>query len=201
MVSATVSRLGTTHVLPLLAALVQRLQGRPTRAAQLVTWLRALLVAHTAYLLSVPELARSLSPLFQALDARLSVFRKLLALSGRLDLLMSLKSTAKLASVAAPAVFDEREGGGLSSEDENEEDEDEDEDEEGEGEEEEGNDDEEEGEEGEESSGSIKGPEEANGDAEEGEGGDEEMAEKVEEEEEEAPQDKRSKRRSSKKHQ
>lgn len=192
VVAATVARLGAAHVLPLLAALVQRLQGRPARAAQLVTWLRALLVAHTAYLLSVPDLARSLSPLFQALDARLAVFRKLLALSGRLDLLLSLRSTARLAAVAAPAVFDEREGGELSSEGEEEAEEAEEEEEEAD----EGESGEESGEGGEdESSGLIDGLEEGDadmGDADAADDAPSAEAEAEEAEEEEAPPQKQS---------
>lgn len=187
MISTTVSRLSTSQVLPLLSALVQRLQGRPMRAAQLVTWLRAVLIAHTAYLLTVPDLARSLSPLFQALDARLAVFRKLLALSGRLDLLLSLRSTAKLANVATPAVFDEREDGGLSSEsdDEDEDEEEQQDDEEGSGEE----DEDEEGEgEDEKESGDNEEEDDDDDDGDDNEeGGDEEEGEENEKAEGEGP--------------
>lgn len=89
MILATVRRLPPSHVVPLLDQLLLRLQRRPNRARQLVEWVRAVLLVHTGYLLSVPHLASNLSALYQTLDSRASVFQKLLRLSGRLDLVVT----------------------------------------------------------------------------------------------------------------
>jgi hypothetical protein len=45
--------------------------------------------SHSSYLLSLPNLSTYLQPLSQLVDSRVSVFRKLLKLQGRLDLVLS----------------------------------------------------------------------------------------------------------------
>ena len=69
----TVARLPVTAVLPFLEAILQRIQGKPSRVAALATWLRALLAQHAAYLMACPNLLELLTPLYQLIDERLQV--------------------------------------------------------------------------------------------------------------------------------
>eukprot|EP01116_Phalansterium_solitarium_P021244 TRINITY_DN6521_c0_g1_i1.p1 TRINITY_DN6521_c0_g1~~TRINITY_DN6521_c0_g1_i1.p1 ORF type:complete len:662 (+),score=197.41 TRINITY_DN6521_c0_g1_i1:114-2099(+) len=100
----TVQRLPLQQLLPFLKAAVEKFQAKPTRGIILVTWIRAVLVQHTAYLMTVPDLVSSLSGLYLTVDSRLSVFRKLLKLSGRLDLLLSQVSATRQATVVEQRV-------------------------------------------------------------------------------------------------
>ena len=58
VITNTVKRLSSPDAVLLLRAAVQRLQSRPLRGEQLQTWLRAVLVWHTAYLISAPGASR-----------------------------------------------------------------------------------------------------------------------------------------------
>ena len=89
VVQATVARLPPQLVLPFVTRLVSRLQTKPSRAQQLLSWVRAVLVQHTGFLLSQPALVANLEALYTVIDSRVAVYKKLLKLSGRLDLLMS----------------------------------------------------------------------------------------------------------------
>ena len=97
----TVKRLPTQLVLPLVEAVVERL-GRSKRGygsgagaanvlrgRALVQWLRAVLVVHVSYLVTVPSLVARLSALHATLDNRLALHDRLLALNGRLELVVS----------------------------------------------------------------------------------------------------------------
>ena len=92
VISITVRRLPASAVMPLLARLVALLQARPGRGATLAAWLRALLAAHAAFLLALPDLVDRLSGLYATLDARLGVHKKLLKLAGRMDLVLAAGS-------------------------------------------------------------------------------------------------------------
>ncbi|KAI8897474.1 WD40-repeat-containing domain protein [Globomyces pollinis-pini] len=87
IINATIRRINPTLVVPLLDALVVRLQKRPNRAAQLVEWIRACLLNHSGYLLSIPQRNYSLRALHRTLIKRQEVLPKLLRLSGRLDMI------------------------------------------------------------------------------------------------------------------
>ncbi len=56
IVTATVRRLPSAYVVPLLARIVERFQATPSRGAMLAVWIRTVLVVHTAYIMSVSEL-------------------------------------------------------------------------------------------------------------------------------------------------
>jgi U3 small nucleolar RNA-associated protein 5 len=56
IIHATIRRMTSPHILQLLDQLVVRLQKRPNRAAALVEWIRASLLHHSGYLLSVRNL-------------------------------------------------------------------------------------------------------------------------------------------------
>ncbi|KAI8148900.1 WD40-repeat-containing domain protein [Fennellomyces sp. T-0311] len=89
VVRTTVQRLPTAYVIPLMLQLIARFQGSPSRGAGLLEWIKAVLMIHTTYLMTVPDLVSQLANFYQALDARLAVFPKLLALRGRLDLIQN----------------------------------------------------------------------------------------------------------------
>eukprot|EP00744_Colponema_vietnamica_P005450 GILI01007986.1.p1 GENE.GILI01007986.1~~GILI01007986.1.p1 ORF type:complete len:635 (-),score=167.30 GILI01007986.1:40-1944(-) len=106
VVQATVRRL-PTHLVPrLLEQLVSRFHARPTRGLQLSMWLKATLIQHSSWLLSSPDSVRYLSPLYQTVDSRLQVFKKLLKLYGRLDLVLSQISMRAAAEDEDLAVAD-----------------------------------------------------------------------------------------------
>lgn len=88
-IHTTVQRLPTAYVIPLLTKLIEKFEEKPGRAPVLLEWIKAVLLIHTAYLMTVPDLISKLSAFYQALDTRLAVFPKLLALRGRLDLIQS----------------------------------------------------------------------------------------------------------------
>eukprot|EP00873_Tetraselmis_striata_P018531 jgi/Tetstr1/438795/TSEL_027304.t1 len=94
LVRNSVARLPPSAAVPLLAALVARLQARPARGGALAAWLRAALTHHAAYLLGAPGASGALTGLYQTLDARLALYRPMLSLAGRLDLLLAQVDTA-----------------------------------------------------------------------------------------------------------
>ncbi|KAJ3089305.1 Small subunit (SSU) processome component [Physocladia obscura] len=89
VITASVKRLNPGHVVPFLNMLTTRLQIKPTRAAKLIEWIRAVVVCHAAFLMTNPALVVQLSSLHATLTARTETFSKLLKLSGRLDLVTS----------------------------------------------------------------------------------------------------------------
>ncbi|KNC51964.1 WD40 repeat-containing protein [Thecamonas trahens ATCC 50062] len=88
-IMATVRQLPTARIVALLKILTDKLRSRPARGTRLVPWIRAILVTHTAFLLSVPGLSAMLTPLYQTFEERLAVYDKLMKLNGRLDLVLS----------------------------------------------------------------------------------------------------------------
>mmetsp|Transcript_26972 Transcript_26972/g.45223 ORF Transcript_26972/g.45223 Transcript_26972/m.45223 type:complete len:702 (+) Transcript_26972:87-2192(+) len=89
----TVMRLPTMYVLPLVRSLLHRFETRPGRAPSLVTWLRAVLQQHTSYIMTIPDLVTQTSSLYQTVEARVTVFKSLMKLSGRLDMLLAQVSS------------------------------------------------------------------------------------------------------------
>ncbi|KAG0004549.1 WD repeat-containing protein 43 [Entomortierella chlamydospora] len=85
----TVRRLPTAYVVPFLTQVIHKFQQKPNRGEALLEWIKAVLLIHTAYMMTVPDLIKKLSNFYQTLDSRVSVFQKLLNLHGRLDLVMS----------------------------------------------------------------------------------------------------------------
>ncbi|GAA6047982.1 hypothetical protein JCM3770_006455 [Rhodotorula araucariae] len=99
LVRSTVKRLPSGGlVLSLLEAIVDRLgkqkKGReglasPKRARALVAWLRETLIIHVGFLVTVPSLVTRLAALHASLSQRLALQAPLLALQGRMELVMS----------------------------------------------------------------------------------------------------------------
>lgn len=89
VVRATIRKLPVTVVLPFLRNLIEMLQKQPGRGLELSLWIRTILTTHTAYLMTLPQLVRSFSGLYQLLDARAGTFSRLSRLQGKLDLMLT----------------------------------------------------------------------------------------------------------------
>jgi len=85
----TVERLPQGYIVPFLSAVIEKFQQRPARGIIVTSWIRAILVSHAGFLMTVPNLVQALSALYLTVDARLTLFKKFLGLSGRLDLLLA----------------------------------------------------------------------------------------------------------------
>jgi len=77
IINTTVQRLPSSFVLPFLTTVVEKFQTKPARGISLINWIRAVLVQHTSYLMTVPDLLRTLSPLYSTVDSRLASFKKI----------------------------------------------------------------------------------------------------------------------------
>jgi U3 small nucleolar RNA-associated protein 5 len=91
-------RLPTARVVVFLKRLVAKFEKRPSRGILLTKWLSSLLRYHTAFLISIPDLAKHLGGLSQMLEQRQSTYHRLSALSGRLDFLLSNSALSSEAS-------------------------------------------------------------------------------------------------------
>ncbi len=93
--------LPSAQVISFLTLIMERFQAAPYRT-EFIPWIRSVLVYHSAYLVTVPDLSKSLAGLYASIDSRLTgactssfcadvyqAFPYLLKLSGRLDLLLS----------------------------------------------------------------------------------------------------------------
>eukprot|EP01135_Chromosphaera_perkinsii_P003578 Nk52_evm36s248 gene=Nk52_evmTU36s248 len=128
VVRNTVKRLPTQYVVPFLTQTIHKFQAKPSRGIMLVPWIKSIILIHASYLMSLPDLNKSLGGLYQLVDARLSSFKKLLKLSGRLELIMS-QITTKADGADVVALEDMQEADMIYEEEDSEE-EDEDADEE-----------------------------------------------------------------------
>jgi len=89
LIRTTVQRLSHASILPILRHLQQKFTSRPHRSAALLPWLREIFKCHTSYLLRQPKLSHQLAPLYHLIDQRVSVFKKLLKLQGRMELILA----------------------------------------------------------------------------------------------------------------
>lgn len=105
-VDATVARLEARSVVPLLRQVVSRFEAQPSRGAPLSRWLRAVMVHHAAALASTPGLVSRLAGVYHIIDSRLAAYRKLLRLTGRLDLLLG-QLGSQTSAAALSGVVDE----------------------------------------------------------------------------------------------
>nr|XP_020441504.1 WD repeat-containing protein 43-like [Monopterus albus] len=92
-IKKTVARLPLPAVLPLVEEITKRLQGHPFMAALMVRWLKAVLMHHTSYLASLPDLVTQLGVLYNMIESRVKMFHKLTKLHGKLYLLMTQVAT------------------------------------------------------------------------------------------------------------
>jgi U3 small nucleolar RNA-associated protein 5 len=89
IVSQTVHRLSAAKVPTLIRELGIRLQGKPGRAANLLTWVTAVLEHHAPLLTTEPSAREALRSVYAVADARVQTFDRLLRLKGRLDLILA----------------------------------------------------------------------------------------------------------------
>lgn len=87
-ISNTIKRVSSVKVLELLEILVMKFEKSPGRCARLCPWIRSILLHHTAYLMTQPDLVQNLSALYQILENRLKVHDQLQKLAGRLSLVI-----------------------------------------------------------------------------------------------------------------
>lgn len=94
VIKKTVARLPLPAVLPLVEEITKRLQGHPFMAVLMVRWLKAVLMHHTSYLASLPDLVSQLGVLYHMIESRVKMFHKLTKLHGKLYLLMTQVATS-----------------------------------------------------------------------------------------------------------
>ncbi|CAI2181067.1 2791_t:CDS:10 [Funneliformis geosporum] len=92
IINNTVKKLPTKYIVPLLEKAIARFQEKPNTGMHILQWIKAVLLFHMAYLMTIPDLTRKLSKFYQTLDARSVSFQKLLNFYGRLDLVMKQDS-------------------------------------------------------------------------------------------------------------
>lgn len=110
IITTTVNNLPATCILPFLRQLVDRLERSPRRGRVLVNWLRKILLRHTAYLMTVPDLAKELAALYEIIQSRSALYSDFCRLSGRVDVLLAQLTQRKSLQLAAtqkqkPVVF------------------------------------------------------------------------------------------------
>ncbi|CAG8569225.1 5772_t:CDS:2 [Ambispora gerdemannii] len=84
----TVKKLPVEYVIPLIEKIVENFQTKQNPEMGILTWMSQILLEHTAYLMTVPDLVRKLSNFYQVLETRLQGFNKLLSFHGRLEMVM-----------------------------------------------------------------------------------------------------------------
>ncbi|XP_013865349.1 WD repeat-containing protein 43 [Austrofundulus limnaeus] len=99
LIKTTVARLPLPSVLPLVEELTKRLQGHPVAAFQMLKWLKAILMHHTSYLASLPDLVTQLGVLYHMIESRVKMFHKLTKLHGKLHLIMTQVATSDSSNV------------------------------------------------------------------------------------------------------
>uniref|UniRef100_A0AAX7T2A8 Small-subunit processome Utp12 domain-containing protein n=1 Tax=Astatotilapia calliptera TaxID=8154 RepID=A0AAX7T2A8_ASTCA len=97
VIKKTVARLPLSAVLPLVEEVTYTFV-LSYRAALMVRWLKAVLMHHTSYLASLPDLVTQLGVLYHMIESRVKMFHKLTKLDGKLYLLMTQVS-ANICSV------------------------------------------------------------------------------------------------------
>lgn len=88
-VQVTVDNLAATDAGTLLEVAVNRLDSRQGEGQTVATWIRAVLLKHTAYLMSTPAQQSNLERLRSIIEERMALVQPLTVLSGRLELLIA----------------------------------------------------------------------------------------------------------------
>lgn len=111
VIANTIRKLKASDAAKFLQLSVFKLDARTKRSLLLVPWIKGVLLHHASYIMSNPSMQSMLNTLYQIIDARLSVFRPLLSLSGRLDVIMAQISTSDEANrqeeIEPAAVYEE----------------------------------------------------------------------------------------------
>lgn len=126
VVKTTVRQLGPEEVAALLRLLTARLQTVQPGNKSALGWLQHTLLLHAGYIASAPGLQAVLAGMYETIDARLATLPSMLALSGRLNLLLAQvpppgEPGAGAAELLQPQVYmdetDSDDEGGLAVED------------------------------------------------------------------------------------
>lgn len=96
------SKLTPIAILPLLDALIEKLELQPQRTLQLVPWIQALFTTQLDYLMSAPELWKHLDPLKRIIEARTKTYRRMMQLKGRLDIILQKTEDDAIGGLAIP---------------------------------------------------------------------------------------------------
>jgi len=94
IVKNTIQRLSTPTIVPLAQELIERFRTKPSHGTVLTVWFKTLVLYHSSYLMTIPDLVTVMSSLYLTLDSRLASFPKLLNLSGKLDMILTQISIA-----------------------------------------------------------------------------------------------------------
>lgn len=86
VINATIGRLPSIRVIPFLSRVAEKFEKRPTRGVVLCRWIRSILMLHASFLMSVPDVAKKLSFLYQTMEARCRHFQQVQQLAGRMKL-------------------------------------------------------------------------------------------------------------------
>eukprot|EP01029_Cantina_marsupialis_P029248 TRINITY_DN779999_c0_g1_i1.p1 TRINITY_DN779999_c0_g1~~TRINITY_DN779999_c0_g1_i1.p1 ORF type:complete len:613 (+),score=193.86 TRINITY_DN779999_c0_g1_i1:177-1841(+) len=89
VINATVVKLEAKDIVRFLSIIIDRLEKSPNRAASLMKWIRSVLSLHTSQLMAQQDLVGRLMGLYKTIEHRLKSHKKLLKLSGRLDLILA----------------------------------------------------------------------------------------------------------------
>lgn len=89
VVAKTVRMLPSNHIISLVRELNKRLQGHAQGGIGIVKWLKCVLMIHTSFLMSYPDLVDSLGSIYEMMNARTKLFPQLSKLQGKLQLVMS----------------------------------------------------------------------------------------------------------------
>ncbi|KAF3905708.1 hypothetical protein AA313_de0200962 [Arthrobotrys entomopaga] len=98
MIESTIQRLDSLLAADLVTQLAEIIARKPGRAGSLMLWIQKTLVNHGGHLLTLPDLVRTLASLQRVLGKRAEALPKMLALRGRLSMLvaqMKLRSMAR----------------------------------------------------------------------------------------------------------
>lgn len=110
MIKTSIVKLQPSLAASLLEHLASTMARSQNRSTALTQWIRWVVIIHGAYLVSLPNLLKTLSGLHSTLSARATTLPRLLALQGRLDLLEEqFNIRNELAAAAADDDVDEPE--------------------------------------------------------------------------------------------
>lgn len=89
VIKVSIQRLDSTLAVKLLERLAEKISRNPSQAGQLNIWIKWVMISHGGYLVTIPNLLKTLSSLHSTLADRVSTLPRLLALQGRLEMLNS----------------------------------------------------------------------------------------------------------------
>ena len=97
-IETTVRRLEPGVALDLLHKCTEIFQKEPTRAQEVLSWIKEVVKTHATFLVSQPNIAVYLAPVQHVIKEHLANFDKLLMLQGRLELLLGRLPTHGMAT-------------------------------------------------------------------------------------------------------